>query len=103
MASDGGSVAVITRGDLANHPSWQSTVGGVTRSYSYSLDAKSRPPERFQLNPSQSMKARISFEIPPGKYQFMFGYGGGVHEERSLASNAISFDLSDDGTPTLVE
>jgi len=75
MASDGGSVAVITRGDLANHPSWQSTVGGVTRSYSYSLDAKSRPPERFQLNPSQSMKARISFEIPPGNISLCSAMG----------------------------
>jgi hypothetical protein len=33
----------------------------------------------------------------------MFGYGGGVHEEKSLASNAISFDLSDGGVASLTE
>jgi hypothetical protein len=49
------------------------------------------------------MKARITFEVSPGEYQFMFGYGGGVHEEKSLASNAISFDLSDGGVAHLTE
>jgi hypothetical protein len=31
----------------------------------------------------------------------MVGYGGGVHEEKSVASNAISFDLNDAGVATL--
>ena len=44
---------------------------------------------------------KITFQIPPGQYQFIFGYGGGVHEEMSLASNAISFDLSESGFATL--
>jgi hypothetical protein len=103
QVSDGLSMAVITRGDLVNLSSWRSTVDGVTRSYSYAIDSQTHSPERFQLNPGQSMRDRITFEVPPGQYQFMFGYGGGVHEEKSLASNAISFDLSDDGTATLAE
>jgi hypothetical protein len=102
-ASDGSSIAVITRGDLVNPSSMSGTVGAVTHSFSYTIDGKARLPERFQLNPGQSMKARITFAIPRGEYQFMFGYGGGVHEEKSLASNSISFTLSDEGTATLVE
>jgi hypothetical protein len=102
-ASDGSSIAVITRGDLVNPSSMGSTVGGVTHFFSYTIDGEGRLPERFQLNPGQSMKARITFAIPCGEYQFMFGYGGGVHEEKSLASNTISFALSDEGTATLVE
>jgi hypothetical protein len=101
--SDGSSIAVITRGDLVNPSSISSTVGAVTHSFSYTIDGKARLPERFQLNPGQLMKARITFAIPRGEYQFMFGYGGGVHEEKSLASNSISFALSDEGTATLVE
>lgn len=103
MASDGNSIAVITRGDLVNSSSMGNTVGGVTHSFSYTIDGSARLPERFQLNPGQSIKARITFVIPPGEYQFMFGYGGGVHEEKSLASNTISFALSNEGTATLVE
>jgi len=102
-ASDGNSMAVITRGDLVNPSSMGSAVGGVAHSFSYAIDGKTSLPERFELNPGQSMTARITFAIPRGEYQFMFGYGGGVHEEKSLASNTISFALSDEGTATLVE
>jgi len=93
-ASDGDSTAVITRGDLVNASSWGSTTDGVTRSWSYTIFPETQPSERLQLSPGQSMRARIVFDVPPGEYQFMFGYGGGVHEEMSLASNAISFDLT---------
>jgi hypothetical protein len=102
-ASDGSSIAVITRGDLVNPSSMGSAVDGVMHSFSYIIDGKARLPERFQLNPGQSIKTRITFAIPRGEYQFMFGYGGGVHEEKSLASNTISFAFSDEGTATLVE
>ncbi len=63
-ASDGSSIAVITRGDLVNPSSMGSAVGGVTHSFSYIIDGKARLPERFLLNPGQSMKARITFAIP---------------------------------------
>jgi hypothetical protein len=35
--------------------------------------------------------------------QFLVGFGGGVHEARSVASNAISFHVDSDGTPVLDE
>jgi hypothetical protein len=101
--SDGRSRAWITRGNLV-HPSWwKCTVGGVTQSASYTIDPEWRPAERFQLEPDKSMKARVTFKVSPGQYQFMFGYGGGVHEEKSLASNGISFDINSYGFASLVE
>jgi hypothetical protein len=103
LVSDGLSMAVITRGDLVNHSSWQNTVDGATHSWSYTIDSKTHAPAQLQLNAGQSMKARITFDVPPGQYQFMFGYGGGVHEEKSLASNTISFDLNDKGVATLAK
>jgi hypothetical protein len=99
--SDGASAAAITRGTLLEPSSWESSVDGVTISYSYAIDDQTRLPERFQLEPGRSIESRIAYKIPPGKYQFLFGYGGGVHEEKSLASNAISFDLDDDGIATV--
>jgi hypothetical protein len=101
--SDGRSAAWITRGDLMHPSSWKSTIGRATYSASYKIDLESRLPERFVLEPNQSKKARITFEISPGQYQFMFGYGGGVHEEKSLVSNFVSFDLSDAGVATLAK
>lgn len=101
LPSDGGSMAVITRSDLVHHGARQSMVDRVSRSWSYAVDREIPVHARVRLNPGQSMKIRITFQIPPGPYQFIFGYGGGVHEEMSLASNAISFDLSENGFATL--
>lgn len=100
--SDGPSMAVITRLGFVNLPSWITTIDGVTRSWSYTIDSCDPPSESLALAPGESMQARITFHIPPGQYQFLFGYGGGVHEEKSLASNAISFDLSPTGVASLV-
>jgi len=101
--SDGGSQAAITRGNLINPPLFSSTNVGITYSATYDIDSASRPPEHFKLEPGQSIKTRITFEVFPGQYQFLFGYGGGVHEEKSLASNTISFDLSDTRVATLAK
>jgi len=99
--SDGKSEAWITRGNLVNSSSWESVSGGIKYSASYTIDPKTRLPERFQLDPGQSTKVRVTFKVPAGQYEFMVGYGGGVHEEKSVASNAISFDLNDGGVATL--
>ena len=63
----------------------------------YEIDPYSRITERFELRPGQSQRIRVLLKLPPGEYQFLIGYGGGVHESRSLASNAISFDIHDTG------
>jgi hypothetical protein len=89
--SDGRSTAVITRSDLVHHGARQVVCGRPGNPCARTV----------QLNPGQSMKIRIKFQIPPGPYQSIFGYGGGMHEEKSLASNAISFDLSENGFATL--
>jgi hypothetical protein len=101
--SDGKSEAWLTRGNLVNPSSWEIGSDGVMYSVSYTIDPKSRPPEHFQLEPGQSVSVGVTFKIPPGQYQFIVGYGGGVHEEKSLASNAVSFDLNDKGIATLAQ
>jgi len=100
-ASDGKSAAWITRAGLLNTASWESEKDGVKISVAFILDPKTRLPERFQLAPGESVQVRITFQVPPGQYQFIVGYGGGVHEEKSLASNTVSFDLNDKGVASL--
>lgn len=101
--SDGASVAIITRVDLEHSPSGtrECSLAGVSYSASYSIDYQQLT--SFELAPGQLMSIKITFELPAGQYQFLFAYGGGVHEEKSLASNAISFDIGDGGAATLVE
>jgi hypothetical protein len=35
----------------------------------------------------------MTFELPAGHCQFFAGYGGGVHESKSIASNPVSIEL----------
>jgi hypothetical protein len=94
--SDGASAAVVTRTDLSRD-SWsaEETAGIITRRWAYRLD---RAQTNMELQPGQSLKVHLTMTMPPGQYEFMFGYGGGVHEERSLASNSIWFDVDENGT-----
>lgn len=102
--SDGDSVAVITRVSASNSYSqaW-CKVGSSSCSMGFAFDPQTQLPERFELVPQQSVTTKIAFQAPPGQYQFLFGYGGGVHEEKSLASNAISFDVDSQGVATPVQ
>ncbi|MGD0444602.1 MAG: hypothetical protein ABSA39_11770 [Edaphobacter sp.] len=102
--SDGKSMAWVTRGNLLTPSSSSYTVDGhLIVSASYSIDPDSKLPERFNLNSGESKQTRVLFKVLPGPYQFLVGFGGGVHEGKSLASNAISFHVDSDGRPVLGE
>jgi hypothetical protein len=100
--SDGPSVALITRQSLYG-PDEPRTEGHGLRAgqpYSWSVD---RPqPRTFTLDPGQECRIRISFLLPPGEYDFIAGYGGGVHETKPITSNLIAFDVAEDGSAILV-
>ena len=100
-ASDDKSVAWISRADLLNSTGWEGDYYGLKYLVSYTIDPKSRPPYHLQLAPGECMRVRVTFSVPPGQYEFVVGYGGGVHEEKSLASNAISFDVDERGIATI--
>jgi len=99
------SRAIVTHGNILSSPFlWRHYDGeSGARSAGYTVDPATAPTERVQLAPRESMRIRISFSIPPGEYQFLFGYGGGFNDEKSLVSNAISFNLTDNGLATLVK
>jgi hypothetical protein len=100
MTSDIHSAAWNRRGSLVDASAWSSTVDGVNISATYIIEPPLLP-RRFDLRSNSSIEARITLKVSPGQYQFMVGYGGGVHEEKSIASNAISFELSNHGVATL--
>ncbi len=97
------SVALISRSgiDEASYIS-SAGVGNQKSSWGYIVDMKTQPPASFVIAPGQSVRTLIRFKVNTGQYQFMFAYGGGVSAEKSLASNAISFDMSGDSRAKLV-
>jgi hypothetical protein len=102
--SNDDSVALISRTGLAEEYYISSSgVGNKKTSWGYIVDTKTQPPASFVIAPGQSVRTVIRFKLYPGQYQFMFAYGGGVSEEKSLVSNAISFDMNAEGHAKLAE
>jgi hypothetical protein len=96
--SDDHSVALICRTGIeeASYTS-SSRVGDQRTSWGYIVDTTTQPPASFVIAPRQSVRTRIRFKLYSGQYQFMFAYGDGVSSERTIVSNAISFDIGPDG------
>ena len=65
--------------------------GEIKRSFAWEPD--NPLPRIFKLAPGQSRGTRITFNLPDGEYQFIFGYGGGAFQARCLTSNKVSFDI----------
>lgn len=92
--SDGLSEASLTRSSLLfrGGGEWTANDGQLLHAY-WAVEGLSVVLDRFQVAPHSSFHFRMTFDISPGEYQILFGYGGGVHETASLASNAISFTV----------
>lgn len=101
--SDGKSVAWITRRSMLDDDSGKTLIDGKLLLFGSTIDQDSNLPGRFELAPGKSRQTRITFHLPSGPYEFIVGYGGGVHEHKSLASNAVSFDVSANGTVALAK
>lgn len=102
---DGPSRAVITRYDM-NIPNWVAQhrpsatplewpiVGWLSQDESCYGRVTSGPvPSTALLVPGQRMVFTLLFSLPPGEYDFLCGYGGGVHESKGVASNLVPFDV----------
>ena len=101
--SDGPSEAVITRMSLEHSEGDSFWRRGNANFYVRSKVEGLPMPDHFVLKAGESREFRIRLDISPGEYQFMVGYGGGVHEERSVISNAISFDIAASGKAIVVK
>jgi hypothetical protein len=88
--SDGPSYAMVTRQSFATGE--EPRKGGQNWSVDEPL------PRRFELGAGETVERVVSLDLPPGEYEVVFGYGGGVHQGRGVMSNRIAFDLHPDGS-----
>jgi hypothetical protein len=85
MPSDGPSYALITRQSLVrllHHDDSRVKILG-----------SGRLRDRYELGPGKTTAFEVEFRLPAGEYDFVAGYGGGVHESRLVVSNMIAFDV----------
>lgn len=99
--SDGPSYAMITRNSLRDSR-WQGTSNNLNEGVTWTIGKENALPNQFTLHPRQSRVIPISFQLPAGEYDFLCGYGGGVHYDRSIASNLVAFNVDQHKTATLV-
>ena len=99
--SDGPSIAAITResfwAPVGREPHWETRWKGGNALYGWSIGRERALPETFALRPNETRRIEISFALPAGQYDFLCGYGGRVHQSRSVASNLTAFDVAPDG------
>ncbi len=104
--SDGPSYAAVSRTNvnfLNSQPASSSClVNGKGTTVNMSLLPGAAISSQFDLAPGQSLEVPLRFDLSAGEYQFLAGYGGGVHQVRGLASNMISFNVDEAGKPHLV-
>lgn len=112
--SDGKSTARITRCELVNAESCYEEIGvtvtkpdgrktTLMKRYAFGIEGGKGVPARLLVRAGQTERFLISLDVPPGTYDFLFGYAGGVHEARGLASNIVSFQTIEGGVNTLLD
>ena len=103
--ADGPSFAAITRLSVSNLLSSQANgcMSSDTEPFRLLLLPGYALPDRFGLEPGKTIEVPLRFSLPPGEYEFLAGYGGGVHSARSLASNPVDFDVDARGAAHLTQ
>lgn len=99
FVADGPSYALITRNSFrvgGSEPRWQGKGVAGGKRFTWTIGKENALPHNFTLGPDTTRSIRIHFDLPPGEYDFLGGYGGGVHEGKCLASNLVAFDVGKD-------
>jgi hypothetical protein len=91
-STDGTSCAVITR-VAATSPDGTRRVG--SQSWGWAFESGNRLPKRFTLRAGEVRIMSVILDLENGAYEFIAGYGGGVHAGPCTASNAVSFEVVD--------
>lgn len=95
--ADGNSIALITRvgfGIGGDEARWKGNgFLGDGGTYEWTIGEENALPPTTSLAPKATRKIEVRFKLPDGEYDFLCGYGGGVHDGRCLASNLASFDI----------
>lgn len=99
--SDGPSFALITRQSFeigTDEPRWKGEGIAWGTTYSWTIGKENALPHEFTIESKARKEIRIAFDLPDGEYDFLCGYGGGVHEGQCVASNLSAFDVKEGKT-----
>ena len=99
VLTDGHSYPAITRWNAGNSSAtWRSCgARGAEKTTRLFLASNIAFSSHSFLDAGESIKIPLRFELPAGEYEFLAGYGGGVHEFRPLVSNPLNLNINAQG------
>jgi hypothetical protein len=104
--SDGPSFVAVTRTNIDFMEQYPAVGGCLVNGKGTTIRMWLPPgvavPRTFDLEPNQSIEVPLQFELSEGEYEFLAGYGGGVHEARTLVSNRVAFNVNAVRKPEIV-
>ena len=100
--SDGPSFALITRVSFGLYPEPVVAGHGEGCGITYRCTLQEALPYELEIPGHSGYEAVLTLALPPGEYEFLVGYGSGVHAARPIVSNAGSFDVSPSGIALLI-
>ncbi|HEY1786195.1 MAG TPA: hypothetical protein VGG30_11620 [Pirellulales bacterium] len=105
--SDGPSDAMMTRQAFwvgGREPRLRGGGYSGGREWAWELTRPLKLEKKVVVQPKEAFEIQMVFnKLPAGEYEFLAGYGGGVHAGQCVASNLIGFDVAADGTASLVK
>ncbi len=95
--SDGPSYALMTRQSLLGIGAYGARLERerteIGQPYVWTIGKEDALPGDFTLAPQERKVVAVKFDVPDGQYDCLSGYGGGVHQDKCLASNRCGFDI----------
>jgi hypothetical protein len=98
--ADGPSTAVLTR--QAFRVGEDLRMKGGNETWAWTVTAPETLEPRVTVPAKGSLEITVRFAVPAGEYDFIAGYGGGVHASRCVASNLVAFDVDKEGKGKVV-
>lgn len=94
--SDGPSMALVTRQSLLGLGviKWQGEQTNGQQTVAWKVRNQEPDTGVFELPAGAEKRFVVELVLSSGQYDLVFGYGGGVHAARCVASNLIAVDVS---------
>ena len=91
FAADGPSFALLTRQsfEVGSEPRWEGRGFAAEGKYGWTIGKENSLPHSFTLGSKETRHIDVQFDLPDGQYDFLCGYGGGVHGYKCVASNLL--------------
>jgi hypothetical protein len=97
QVADGQSYALLTRQSINAGEREPGTDARRSKTMPFFWQIDRAMSGNVVLRPGAERHVRITFDLPAGQYDFLAGYGGGVHAHKGLNSNLVAFDVDDKG------